>query len=865
VGAVPWAADGTPVASACRDGTARVGRLGGGAGLGGAAAVLGGHDGEVTAVDWSDAPVRLLTAGVDGTIRIWNPGEEAPTAILTGHQGAIQVARFAGRRFRAPAVVSGGFDGAVRFWDPGPGYQRIPRTEPDIMPLPWDARWSPDGERIATGHQDGSVRVWNALTGRQNQVLSLPPAAAGGETRTGPVVEVAWSPGGDALLAVSRDHRAVCWHLESGAATVFEGHRTGVQHGAWSPSGDRIAPGSGDGALHVWRPGSPEESGSADHGGGVNGIAWHPDGRRLLTAGDDGALVIWDVGEESPLEPRRLRTLEGHLSAILHALWSPDGRSVASVGADQTVRLWDGGSGRLERTLVGHRGWTLQVAWSPDGRQLASAGRDGTVRLWRLEGAGDGPGDHAAAGDRSIALEGHRSAVRRLSFSPDGSRLVTGGQDAEVRLWHAGLDDPRRGDEVVVLARHDTGAVRLGYSGVVQIAWSPAGDRLLTLSLDGTMRIYRARLDDLVREAEHRAVRGPRPDEVEHYGLEALAPEPERAEGPAPEPATAFAAGPDPEPAGGTGAPPERPLRIGAIVFAENEWAIELHRGLVMGRDAAPGELGVEVELEIEHHQFSLADEIALIDRFLDSGIDALVISPRDLEASVPKIREAHERGVAVVCVGTSINLRDAARYVDAIYESDQFELGYRTGYYLGQWLVDRGLGGSTLDLGIVQCERFEQCYQRGRGFRAALLYAGLKWREVSIVQGLVVDQAERRAEAMLREHPEILVVFTQHDESTRGAVEAVRKLGLAGKVFVFGTDIADSIAQMLADPDDVLQATTGQQARRMGRDGVLDAVRSVLGRDLGPRHKVLASPLYTREPWHAEALKTWIEEGESG
>jgi simple sugar transport system substrate-binding protein len=127
------------------------------------------------------------------------------------------------------------------------------------------------------------------------------------------------------------------------------------------------------------------------------------------------------------------------------------------------------------------------------------------------------------------------------------------------------------------------------------------------------------------------------------------------------------------------------------------------------------------------------------------------------------------------------------------------------------------------------------------------------------------VDQAERRAEAMLREHPEILVVFTQHDESTRGAVEAVRKLGLAGKVFVFGTDIADSIAQMLADPDDVLQATTGQQARRMGRDGVLDAVRSVLGRDLGPRHKVLASPLYTREPWHAEALKTWIEEGESG
>jgi hypothetical protein len=48
-----------------------------------------------------------------------------------------------------------------------------------------------------------------------------------------------------------------------------------------------------------------------------------------------------------------------------------------------------------------------------------------------------------------------------------------------------------------------------------------------------------------------------------------------------------------------------------------------------------------------------------------------------------------------------------------------------------------------------------------------------------------------------------------------------------------------------------------------MGSDGVLDAVRRVLGSDVGPFHKVLASPLYTREPWHAEALRAWSVEEE--
>ncbi|HEX2164593.1 MAG TPA: AAA family ATPase, partial [Thermoanaerobaculia bacterium] len=505
--AVAWSADGERLASASRDGTARVWSVGAGAGP---IAVLAGHDGEVSSVAWS-APAdpgdlrheRVLTAGVDGTVRVWTVGEARPAAVLTGHRGPVLAARFTGRRRNDPAVVSGGFDGTVRFWDPGPGYQRIPRTEPDVMPPAWDARWSPDGERIATAHQDGCARVWNARTGEELRRLALPAAGAAGG-RTGAVVELAWSPDGADLLVVSRDHRAACWQVDRGEAHVYDRHRTGVQRGAYAPGGDRVATGSVDGELHLWRPRSPGESGRAEHGGGVTSIAWHRDGDRLVTTGDDGTVVVWDTAGD-PLTPRRLHTLEGHLSAVVQAQWSPDGRRLASVGMDQTVRIWDAGEGRLEHVFTGHLGWTLQVAWSPDGRQVASAGRDAAIRLWRVDAA------DAAGAHRPTVLEGHRAAIRQLSFSPAGDRLLTACQDGGVRLWHVGLDDPHRGDEVVKLASHDAGAVRA--------EWSPGGDRILTASLDGTLRVYLARPQDLVAEAERRAVRGPRPDEAELYGL----------------------------------------------------------------------------------------------------------------------------------------------------------------------------------------------------------------------------------------------------------------------------------------------------------------------------------------------------------
>ncbi len=123
--------------------------------------------------------------------------------------------------------------------------------------------------------------------------------------------------------------------------------------------------------------------------------------------------------------------------------FSPDGRILATASArDKTIRLWEVWSGQARGSITGHTDWVNSLAFSPDGL-LASASHDKTVRIWDLN-----------TDKEAECFRGHDSVVGPLAFSSDGRRLISGGWDTTILVWHRkALPQPRSAKGVELLPK----------------------------------------------------------------------------------------------------------------------------------------------------------------------------------------------------------------------------------------------------------------------------------------------------------------------------------------------------------------------------------------------------------------------------
>ncbi|WP_211835130.1 nSTAND1 domain-containing NTPase [Streptomyces rhizosphaericus] len=409
---------------------------------------------------------------------------------LTGHKGDVGAVAFSPD---GHTLATGSDDGTVRLWDPATGRTRRALTSHNGAVRA--VAFNPDGHTLATSSADRTVRLWDPATGRTRRALT---------SHNGAVRAVAFNPDGHTLATSSADRTVRLWDPATGRTRrILTGHNGAVRAVAFNPDGRTLATADENGTVRLWDSATGRTQRTlTSHNGAVTSVAFNPDGRTLATAGTDDIVRLWDSATG-----RIRRILTGHKGDVEAVAFSPDGRTLATGGDDRTVRLWDT-TGRTRRILTGHKGIVYSVAFSPDGRTLATGGIDGTVRLWdpatgrtrriltdqkddvgavafspdgrTLATAADGDTvrlwDPATGRTRSI-LTGHKGDVVAVAFSPDGRTLATGDDDGTVRLW-----DPATGRAQRILTGHK--------GDVYSVAFSPDGKTLATAGGDDTVRLW---------------------------------------------------------------------------------------------------------------------------------------------------------------------------------------------------------------------------------------------------------------------------------------------------------------------------------------------------------------------------------------
>ena len=488
--AVDFDPSGEWLVTASKDASARLWRLGEPA----PRQVLVGHTQPVYFVR-ALSPTRAITASDDGTARLWelNEGGAPTSTIVARHEQSI-----AALDVHAERLVTGALDGSMSVTSLAPPYDShaLPAHAGEV----WSVEFTPDGESVLSASFDNTARLTRAdgraaprefrahrdslyratldpsgrwlATGSYDTDLRLwdldrPPLETALPGHRDTVFSVESDPSGEWAITASHDGTARVWNMRTGSLrAVLDPHEDppldvdDLHHAILSTGATRAAAATSDGVIFTWELSTLERTSLVGHTAAVWRLALSPGGERLASASYDNSARIWRLDTDEP--PLVLR---GHEDRLLEVAFDHSGARVLTVSWDGALRVWDALEGTPIATSKGHEGKIFCLRASPDGQLWATGSEDTTVRLW--------PSD-LSHGPR--VLRGHSRAVWSLVFNHDGSQLASVAGDGQARVW-----DVASGRALEVFADHP---------GSVWDAEFIAGDRLMTASTDGAIRVW---------------------------------------------------------------------------------------------------------------------------------------------------------------------------------------------------------------------------------------------------------------------------------------------------------------------------------------------------------------------------------------
>ncbi|KIJ67731.1 hypothetical protein HYDPIDRAFT_59451, partial [Hydnomerulius pinastri MD-312] len=375
-------------------------------------------------------------------------------------------------------VVSGSWDGSCRVWSANKG-REVGAQMKNGDQVRAVAVWV-DGEIVAHGGDDGRIIICGL--GTRKEIIDW-------DTGHGRVLSLSFSSDGR-LASGHEDGNVVVWNPSTGAPTAgpFKLYAISV---AFSPSGDRIATGGADGTIRVVYSHSGEDVIPAiqAHSDYVLSVVWSPNGQQIISASDDRTIKFWNSSDGS-----LLATCQGHTHYVFSIAISSDGEVLASASWDKTIRLWvwSTNEGREVGAQMKNGDEVNAVAVSLDGETVAHGGDDGRIIICKLHtrkkiiewNAGHGRVLSLSFSSDGRLASGHEDGnvvvwnastgaptagpfklhdvwVNSVSFSPSGDRIATGSNDRTIRVVYS-----HSGEDVIP-------AIQAHSDYVLSVVWSP--------------------------------------------------------------------------------------------------------------------------------------------------------------------------------------------------------------------------------------------------------------------------------------------------------------------------------------------------------------------------------------------------------
>lgn len=525
VEAVLFCPDGETLVSASRDHSIRVWSLKSNSEM----RVLLGHDDSVKSIALAPDHRTLVSASHDQTVRLWDLTTYAGTSVVTETDGVGSVAFSPDGTKLAYATVQLRQDSQfeprivlldTRTWTPE---RTLLGHRKEVLSI----TFSPDGETLASGSADRTVRVWDARTGQERASLA-------GHTKW--VGQLSFSPDGSTLASAGYDGTVRQWEgrspevqrlppqrrrslwkrvirgIASGTTIevrhrlAFRKHQDGVGSLAITSNNELIASASRDGSIIVWNTHSGKANCRIQAHDSLANVGLSPDGKTLISTGRNGdgwSVRTWDIatGERTasypvnhrlfgpfswnPRETLMAASIYGHGVSIFDfsrfeesitlktgqamVRFSADGSLLASCGLGG-IDVWSTKSWDRVTSIRAHHDSIRDVAISQDGTMLATCSNEAErpIALWAIP-----------SGKRLACLYGHRDWVTSLDISPDNRTLASasGGYDATVKLW-----DVPSGQEILSLP---------GASGqLALVRFSSDGRMLITKGQEWTLNVW---------------------------------------------------------------------------------------------------------------------------------------------------------------------------------------------------------------------------------------------------------------------------------------------------------------------------------------------------------------------------------------